>query len=282
MKKIKPATIVRDIRTGVKKNAPALLTTFCVGSIFTTGVLSFKAGVKSADDLRDNKEAYDRAKRNDDKEKQRTIIFERAKIIGKNSWPAAVSGATGIASAVASNYISNKRITLLSAGLAVAERAIKENEEAIERAFGEDGNEKVRKAKAEKRYEDQPVNMTGEQIDAHFDSNHTYPCRISFDGTQFFSNAGDVREAINLVRSRMLGGQGFVSVNDFKEALGLRPTLACENFGWNYQDYVYVNSGDEYGCNVPIYFEAILGPGDRPVLSIEMDVSLKTDYKEYE
>lgn len=270
--------LFKNVEKSFKKNSPAILTGVTVGSIFGVGILSFKAGVKSADTIKENKERYKKAKRRGDKSKQREIIFSTAAEVGKNSIPTFVVGATGTASAIASNYISNKRIALLSAGLVAAERVIKENEEAVEQVFGESGAEKVRAEKARKRYEEDPTPYTPDQLDQYFNEYQKYPCKIGYDNTNFFSNAVEIKQAILVVKDRLLSGEEFVSLNDFKEELGLPQTRAGDNVGWNQMDCIA--SYNPSACQVPIYLESILGPGDRPVLSIEMDIFYRHDLRE--
>lgn len=263
----------------IEKNSPEILTGVACGSIFGVGILAFRAGVKSADVIKQNREDLEVARRyKDNKAEEREIIFDTVKTVAVNSAPAVVCGAAGMTAAIASNRIQNKRIGVLAAGLAMAERTIKEHEDAL-RDLGSDITHKVKTEEAEQHLKKEPMPETDkEKWDADYAATGLYPCKLKETNQVFLSNSVKVKEAILALSNRFVGGSDWESVNGFCDLLGIdRAGPRFDDFGWNDTDVVKYQTTIGLAVSLPIWTESVLDDNGNPILVVSMDTFINHD-----
>ena len=215
----------------VRTNATQILTASAVAGVVGTALITFNEAPKAKEILDDMKEDLKDAP----KEEHKDIIFVGVKKIAPKVIPIVVSVSLSIASIIGLNKIHAQRYAAMSAAYAIADRSLKEWKEHTEEIVGKKKMEDIKMAiadeqakkidpeKAEKPNYIQPGDSAMERLDVVRDPN---------TGSEFYSSASRVREAIAKVQST-LNGCDWVSVNDFYRELGVTPIKWGERLGWN-------------------------------------------------
>lgn len=170
------------------KHAPKLLTIGAIAGTITTGVLSFKAGVKSSDDIKQMKEDLARS---ETREEKRFIVVDGFKHIIPNLVPAGVAGLLSVACSAGSLKISDVHLKNITK---VAEAAIGSRSalyDAIKDKYGEPAaNKLMAKSSASK------IELKPEDRRYIIDTGGDTRCCIDFFNVDFISTRQDVDLAL--------------------------------------------------------------------------------------
>lgn len=200
-------------------NSPAIFTGVGVAGVVATGYLSARAAFKASAVLR-YESLPPRA------EEPETIEFREAFHLTWHLYlPAVGTGALSIAAIVAANRVGTRRAAALAAAYTLSEKAFVEYREKIVEKIGE---------KKERDYKDE---IAHEQVTRNPNSavviieGSDVLCFDAYTGRYFKSTMETLRKAENDVNAQLLH-DGYASLSDFYERIGLETTSMTEEVGW--------------------------------------------------
>ncbi len=224
----------KDLSRTISKNSPTILTGLGVAGLVSTVVLAVKGTIKAQETL------YQEAGFRRDSWSEQTgeseesyPIFpmftteETVELTWKCYIPTAVMGLTTIACMIGANSIHLRRNAALVSLFSITETALKEYQNKVVEKIGENKEAQIRGEIAQDKIdavskEDKAIILTG-----HGD----YLCFDSFSGRRFRSNVEKIRRAENKFNQKLLR-EGWLSINEFYEELGLEPIDIGKEVGW--------------------------------------------------
>lgn len=217
-------------------NSPVVLTAIGVTGVVTTSVLAAKGGMKAADILRD--------------EDVTLTTQEKALKTWKCYIPAVSSGALTCTAIVASTQIGNRRAAAMAAAYTLSEKKVNEYRNKVAEVVGEkkaeEISEQIHRDNIEKTYSDDVVIMTnGDQL-----------CYDSMSGRYFMSEMEALKYGMNRV-NHQINNDGYASLNDFYDHIGLDRTAMGEEVGWRSEKLL------------DIHFTSTLAPNGKPAICME-------------
>lgn len=241
----------------LSSNSNHILTGLSVAGVIGTTVLAVKATPAAQGSLQD---LYFEVADSD--EPNRTISrVEIVKTAWKHYIPAAACGAATISCIVGANTISTRRQSALIAGYAVAERGFREYRDKVVETIGLKKDEEIRAAVA-KDYVD--ANQPSHQI--LIKQNGSALCLDKESGQYFMSDMETIRKAENDINAEILNGDGYASVNDFYNRIGVGSTKYGEEYGFTIDH------------RLDLSFSSVLTENDVPAIVIEFIKSPVRDY----
>lgn len=208
--------LVQKIGEMLMKQAPTILAGIAVGGVLSTAFLAGKAAVKANEHLKEEHPDEELGLKETFKETWRFYV------------PAAGVGALTIAAIVTSNSMHLKRNLALAGLYTVAERALNEYQDEIVKEVGEFTEQRVRDNVAQTRLNENPVSKTEVFVTGRGDT----LCYESFTGRYFKSDMEAIRKALNDINATLIN-DGYISLNDVFDAIGLRQNRQGEEVGWN-------------------------------------------------
>jgi hypothetical protein len=212
--------VAKQTEKFVQDNSPAILTAIGVVGTVATAYLTGRASFKAAELIHDE-DVILRAK-------QEPLLTPREKValVWKCYIPAATNGALTVASIVCANRIGTRRAAAMAAAYSLSERAFVEYKDKVVEKFGENREREMRDELAQDRVDRNPNNEvvivgTGEVL-----------CYDMYSGRYFESSMEEIKKATNDTNYRIIN-DGFASLGDFYDRLGLSATKYSEEIGWN-------------------------------------------------
>ena len=196
----------------VKRDAPPLLIFAGIGGFVTTVYLAVKATPKALEIQKGFNED--------------TTFWEKTKALAPVYIPTFTVGMSSIACILAGTNMYNRRLGAMAAAYKITETAYKEYKDGVLETIGEKKEKSVRAKIAEKKMEE-TADKAPEQV-----PEGKY---LFYDGTTggyFLSNVTDVGKVENKLNAILLT-DGYVSVNDVREALGNEPIDIGDKIGWH-------------------------------------------------
>ena len=243
--------IITKVEQTIAKNAPTILA--CLGAIGTGAavVMSSKAALESKKIIEEESAKRELSK------PDKAVIYIKAYA------PTAAMTAASMVCIFGSNHINKQRIAGLASAYILSETTLKEYKDKAEEIVGSKKAQEIKDSVIQKHIQDNPpteLNTVENRLGVD-------PTRLSlwFDETSrryFYTNADYIRRA-ETEANKMLQKNGFVSVNDVYDLLGLEPIMLGHDLGW---------SSSEQG-DVRIEIGAALVGPDIPVGTITMDVT---------
>jgi len=203
-------------------NSPLILTVVGVVGTITTAVLTHRAATKTTFFLM-----------MEDEDRQQAGLASRTKkevveVTWKNYIPPAIVGTLTITSIVGANRIGTRRAAALASAYAVSERAYSEYREKVIEKIGDSKERAVRDEIAQDRVTKNPpaednvvIVGTGDVL-----------CCDLFTGRYFNSAIEELKKAQNDTNYQILHN-GYASVTDFYDRIGLPRTDVSDQLGWN-------------------------------------------------
>lgn len=207
----------------VKHNSPAILTGVAVAGTLTTAFLGAQAGWKAyraieLEELRQGHPITGPFKLSNK---------ERAKIVWPLFIPAVGVGTMTIACVVGANHLHGQRAAALAGAYSLSEKAFSEYRAKVIEQTSATKEMKVRDAIAQDQIDRNPP--THSEIVINPDSDQV--CYDAMSGRYFTTTHEKIKHAENDFNKRLLD-DGYASLNDFCDLLGLRGTTAGEELGW--------------------------------------------------
>lgn len=230
----------------VSKHSPEFLAGIAIAGVVTTTALAVRATPKAMELL----------EQNPPKKAKKHPKINYAKDVVLTCWkvyiPTAISGAITIASIIASNRVSAKRMAVLASLYSVSEKALNEYKATVKEELGQKAADKVSGAVAKKEMEratvppEEDIIATGQGSSLCFDT---------MSARYFLSSAEALRRAENELNSYILRN-AHASLNDFYDIIGLEHCELGEDVGWRLDNML------------TLHFESKLTDEEKPCLIV--------------
>lgn len=249
----KLAIFAKTVGSAVRKHSPTIATVIAVGGFCTTIIMVGKAtpkAIKLLDDAKadkadqlglieaeieqgnyseadvDNPYIYGEIIQHASKN-VRLSLWEQIKVTAPVYWPAAIAGAGTIFCMIFANSVNQRRVAALAAAYQMSEATLKEYQEKVIETVGEKQEQAIRDEIAKSRMENDPV--TEKHVYSTGDGDHL--CYDSWSGRYFRTDINKLKAAVNDLNAVLLK-EGWVSLNDLYDRLGLNGVKKGEDLGW--------------------------------------------------
>ena len=246
----------RSLKRAASKHSPQILTGLGIAGVVATTVLAVKATPKAVRLV----DAEERAKG------EQLTTKEVIKTTWKCYIPTAVSLTTSIVCLVSANSVNTRRNAALAAAYKLSETAFIEYKDKVVETFGEKKERTVREKISEDRVKNNPpqqnnIVMTGKGNDLYLE-----PISMRY----FYSDRNSVEKVQNDLNKRMLYDvNGYISLNDLYDELGLEHSIIGYELGWNAYNLLEID------------FDPVFTPDGRPCSSLIFTTGPKYDYTHF-
>ena len=234
-------------------NSPTILTAIGVAGSVTTAYLTGRATFKAAEVIR-KQEYYG--------EVLDLPVKEKIQLVWKLYLPAMGSAVLTVTAIIFANRIGTRRAAAMAAAYSLSERALTEYRDKVVEKLGEKKEQEVRDELAQDRVTKNPVGSREVII-----AGGSVLCFEVLTGRYFTSDIETLRRAQNDVNQRILH-EGYASLNDFYELIGLPFTSISEELGW---------TSDANGM-LSLEISAVLSDDNRPCLSVDYKTNPGRNY----
>lgn len=215
--------LLKSTQELVKHNAPAILTGVAVAGTLSTAYLAATAGWK-ASKLIDHEELR---LGHPITGPIRLSTKERAKIAWPLFIPAVGVGTMTIACVLGANHLQGQRAAALAGAYSLSEKAFSEYRAKVIERTSVVKEQQVRDSIAQDQIDRNPPTHS----EIHILPNSDQTCYDSMTGRYFTTTSEKLRSAENTFNKTLLDN-GYASLNDFYDLIGLRGTTAGEELGW--------------------------------------------------
>lgn len=236
----------------ISNNSPVILTGIAVAGSLMTAYLAGKASFKAAEIL-----AEENFFRKNEAQGECPLEFkEKVALTWKLYIPAATTGLITVACIIGANRIENRRAAALAGAFALSEKSLEEYRAKVVEKFGERKERAVRDDVAQDQVRTNPpsrnevIVVAGGQV----------LCYEAFTGRYFMSSMEKLLKAQNDINRQILF-DGFASLSDLYDYLGLPHTDVSNLMGWN--------SDQE----VQLKITTVISEDDRPCFSFSYSMS---------
>lgn len=246
---------LKFIEKALVDNSPAIFSGLAVTGVVTTGVLagvaSYKAALIIAEEEQFGLEELD----------GRELFKQRFKAVGSLYIPAATSATVTIGAVVLANRIGHRRAGAVAAAYALSEKAFEQYREATVRKVGANQERDIRDEVQRCIIEADP--LSNKQV--ILTGSSEVLCYESFTGRYFESSVETLKKAQNDTNYRLLN-DGYVSLSDFYDFVGLPHTATSDNVGWKYES------------KVELEFTTVMSEDQRPCIAVNYHVQPIRDF----
>lgn len=242
--------LFKDASILAKKHSPEILTGIGVAGMIATTVMAVKATPKAI--LLVNEKEVDLGV-------EKLEPVEVVKATWKCYIPAAITGVASIACIIGASSVNMRRNAALATAYTISETALKEYKGKVLETIGEKKEQSIRDAIAKDRIEKNPVTNSEVIVTKHGDT----LCYDSLSGRYFKSDIEKMRRVENEA-NKVLLNEGFVSLNDFYDLLGLDYIKIGDDLGWDFEKGL-----------ISIQFSSQLASDGTPCIVLEFTVPPK-------
>lgn len=227
----KLTTALTNLKDGVVKHSPEILTGIGIAGMVTTTVLAVKATPKALALIEEEKKL-----RKIDRDRGVPEVYASEKITAldtiKITWkcyiPAAVTCVASMACLIGASSVNLRRNAALATAYKLSETALTEYKEKVVETIGEKKEKAIKDALAKDRVEETPVAssnviMTG---------NGETLCLDYYTKRHFRSDIDKIKKAVNEL-NRTMTYDHYVSLNDYYNKIGLDGVPHGDTMGWN-------------------------------------------------
>ena len=224
MGKLNIAKLANDIKSGVSKHSPEILTGIGIAGMVATTILAVKATPKAIELIKNEKELAESYN-------EELTQMGKVKACWKCYIPAAVTGVMSITCLIGASSVNTKRNAALTAAYTLSDSALREYREKVVETIGEKKEKTIKDKISEETIKQNPVTKSEVYITDKGDS----LCFEPMSGRYFKSDIDKIKRAKNNLNEKILvdAFNAGVSLNDFYEEIGLPKTSMGENLGWN-------------------------------------------------
>lgn len=248
------SVLAKNIEKFAVANSPAILTGIAVTGTVATAVLAGKASFKAAKIIAGEEEKIKdhMVEVSDDEEADQGLdVKAKTLLVWKLYIPAASTCITTVMAMIAANQIGTRRTAAMAAAYSLSEKAFGEYREKIVEKIGPTKEAKARDELAQERVSRTPMPsnqliITGNEV----------CCFDQHSGRYFLSTVEDLKQAQNNTNYRIIN-DGYQSLNDFYDRIGLDMVPTGEELGWNTD------------TKLELYFSTVMSPDQRPCVAIE-------------
>lgn len=217
---MKASDLFTKIGMSVRKHSPEILTGIGISGMVATTVLAVKATPKALI-LIEQEETNLHV--------DKLTPVETIKVCWKCYIPSAITGVASIACLVGASSVNFKRNAALATAYTLSETALREYRDKVVETIGEKKEQLVKDAIAKDKIEKNPV-TNNEVI---ITENGNTLCFDAISGRYFKSNIDLLKKSVNDLNRRMLL-DGYISLNDFYEEIGLDSIKIGDELGWDF------------------------------------------------
>lgn len=212
---------VSTMKRLLHNNAPIILAGVGVAGTIATAISSGQAGIK----------AYKVYKEQPDMSPKQMV-----KTYAPIFLPPVLMGATTIASIVCGYRAHEKQLAAMLALYKASESYLSDYKESVAELLK--GDEKPSVEKIEAATDDKQWKAMVEKDENHIspieETEHGHDlCYDAVCGRYFYSNAEWIRQQVNNLNEEMFGGEDWIGLNRFYDAIGLDQTNIGEDLGWD-------------------------------------------------
>lgn len=229
MTKPNVSKVIRDIRIGLSKRSPEILTGIGIAGMITTTVLAVRATPKALQLIEEREREIEL---NSDGESFENLNqLDKVKIAWKCYIPAAVTCGVSIACLIGANSVNAKRNAALAAAYTLSDTALREYRDKVVETIGEKKEQAIRDKVSEEHVKKTPLDR---QSIILTDKGDTL-CLEPLSGRYFKTNIDKIKKAENDINKRILTDpfNAGASLNEFYDEVGLPHTDLGETLGWN-------------------------------------------------
>lgn len=194
-------------------NSPSLLSGLAVSGVVVTAILTGKASFKAAQIL--------------EAEKYEMDLREKVGLVWKAYIPAAGAGAVTVACVISANQIGSRRAAAVAAAYSISEKAFAEYREKVVEKIGEKKAQGIKDEIAQDRVNRNPIS-TREVI---ISGAGEVMCYDQYTDRYFKGSMEAIKKAQNDFNYRLIN-DGYGSLTEFYDLLGLKGTSFSEEVGW--------------------------------------------------
>lgn len=211
-------------------NSPTILTTVGVVGVVSTAVLAARGSFKAADIIVEAQQAMDEDwKPGYIKGAQAPKIStkDKAKLTWSCYAPAAGMAVLTCGAIISANKIGSKRTAAMAAAFTITEKALGDYKDQVVETLGETKEQRIRDKVAQKRVDDtgdrsaQTIVLGGQQL-----------CYDMWSDRYWSSSMEDIKHAVNNINHTLVH-EGYASLTDFYNAVGLDRTKGSDEIGWS-------------------------------------------------
>lgn len=225
MNKTDVTKFIRNVKHGLSKRSPEILTGIGIAGMVTTTVLAVRATPKALDLLAMAEE--EKYKNGEDTELTKVEVVKAA---WKPYIPAAITGVASITCLIGASSVHAKRNAALATAYQLSTTALNDYKEKVVETIGEKKEKTIREKIAQDKVDKTPINKSEVVMVSSGDVLFLEPVC----GKPFKSDIETVRKVINDFNYRMTTGQEeYISLSEFYDEFGLKHTRASDALGWN-------------------------------------------------
>lgn len=238
MNKTDVTRLIKNVKHGLSKRSPEILTGIGIAGMITTTVLAVRATPKAIRLIEDekaiqNRERIKEANRNGQEMYDPVDKLKPMEVI-KVSWkpyvPAVITGVASITCLIGASSVNAKRNAALATAYQLSTTALNDYKEKVVETIGEKKEKTIREKIAQDKVDKMPVNKSEVVMVGSGDVLFLEPVC----GKPFKSDIETVRKVINDFNYRMTTGQEeYISLSEFYDEFGLTHTRASDVLGWN-------------------------------------------------
>ena len=255
--------ILRSTSQFAQNNSPAILTSVAVAGTITTGILAAQGGMKAHRILLDEKIRISLERTGQEENEFDVDLKTAAKLTAKCYVPAGLTAAGTIAAVIMLNRVGTRRTAAMAAAWAMSERTFTEYKDKVIETIGETKEQRIQDDVVQDRFtkavENREIVVVGDGRQLCFDM---------WSGRQFESSYEDIKAAVNRV-NYMINNEGYASLTDFYNAIGLPPVAYSDEFGWNTDKLLDVQ------------LTTVLTPDKKPAIGLNFRVVPTKDYQRF-
>lgn len=264
MGKLNAAGLFKNIRTGISKHCPEILTGIGIAGMVATTILAVKATPKAIRLIEEEKQRiFQDDPYGDFKELSKVEVI-------KTTWkcyiPAVVTGVTSIGCLIGASSVNSRRTAALATAYNLSKTALAEYKDKVVEQIGEKREKDIRDSVAKDKIERNPVTNT----EVIVTERGTSLCYDGIFGRYFRSDRDTINKAVNTINRRMITGEMYVSLNEFYDEIGLSHVVIGDELGWNIDD-----------GTIEIEYSSQLADDGTPCMVIGYNVAPKYNYSKF-
>ena len=237
MSKTNLANVVASTKRFVNKRSPEILTGLGITGMITTTILAVRATPKAIQLI-------------DEKKKEQWVDdlspLEIVKIAWRPYLPAVIIGVTSTACLIGSCSVNARRNAALATAYKLSETAFSEYKEKVVETIGDKKEHSVRDKVAEERIKKNPVSKN----EVIITGNGKTLCFDPISGRYFMCSIEVIKKAENTLNKQMIHDiNGYVSLNDFYDEIGLDHTSVGNDLGWNTDQLIDIDFSSQLNDN---------------------------------
>lgn len=248
---------ITNLRGGLSKHAPEILTAIGITGMISTTVMAVKATPKALRLIEDAQyDKYEKLYPNDESvEREPLTAMETVKAAWKPYLPAAITGVFSIGCVIGGTSIHAKRNAALATAYQLSTTALKEYRAKVVETIGEKKERVVHDKLAEEKIKSKPIEPSSVIITGKGKTK----CFDLLSGRPFESDRNTIERAVNNLNHRMTAGMEMcTSLNEFYDEIKLDRVPYGDDLGWR------VDKG-----LIDVYFASFLMDDDEPYMTIE-------------